>query len=153
MAKHYIGRVRLGEDDALKASIDDTKTRAKEALSTYLQGKVWDAYFTVTFQRPANYARLAIDRVAKALYPVRKAFVAAEPHKLGNYHVHGIAEFHDADTDADRVLAKFQKLGFSTMQIARSNGAVSTYCSKYITKELGDYEFLGYADDWQRERL
>lgn len=76
-----------------------------------------------------------------------RAFMAAEPHRLGNWHVHGLFRLPGcADTAIDTVKADFKRLGWSRVESVRNYGAVSSYCSKYLTKDrMCDWDLYG---DW-----
>lgn len=79
---------------------------------------------------------------------VRRCFLAAEPHYLGGWHCHGLIEFfhrEPGDTEALILQARGQlaSLGWNRVEAMRNIGGVAGYCSKYLTKELGDYDFYG----------
>lgn len=138
---------------------DELGSRAREELQGFLQQYPWDAFITATFARPANYPRLAIDRVGRALDNSLRAFVAAEPHRLGNWHAHGLVKFTSPrftsnvqvstiDYQMARAQARLARCGWSRVQPVREIGGVSGYLSKYVNKRSGDWELLG---NWRRQ--
>lgn len=143
-------------DDELVLGRQKLRLAARDALADYLRTFPWDDFITVTFERPANYPRLAIKRTTRALHSVARAFIAAEPHKLGNYHCHGLVywgeDYRDEpgrwDPRKDRTLAAINALGFSRLSPIRQVGEVAGYCAKYLTKERrGDWTLYGNWHD------
>jgi hypothetical protein len=151
-----------------EAIIRASRLKSQEALSEYLQGYAWDAFITGTFKRQIHHPRQAMGLVYSKLkiIPVtfasvyeeplpyvpttwvRRTFLAAEPHKLGGWHCHGLIEFfhrEPGDTEGLILEARGQlgSLGWSRVEAMRNIGGVAGYCSKYLTKELGDYDFYG----------
>jgi len=136
-------------------TISRQRQDAKNSLADYLQSFKWDSFFTATFKYPAKHPRLAIDRCAAVLSEnhCTRAFVAAEPFYLGNYHAHGLALFAEerdfqANSWGDSMLDArydFKRAGYSKLSLVKNARASAIYCAKYLTKELSDYDFIG---DW-----
>jgi hypothetical protein len=121
--------------------------QANEALSAFLQGYPWDSFITATFKRRVNYPRTAIEKVSRELFehPSGRAFLAAEEHYLGGWHVHGLVKW-SSPTDVSNHFAKIrlERLGFSRVESIRNIGGSAGYCAKYLLKTQADYEFYGY---------
>lgn len=124
---------------------------ARDALSNYLQSRTWDVMFTATFASRVRYPRQAVEKTQRIIPVCRKTFVVAEPHRLGGYHTHGLVEFNaigDFDRVAGNLLDNLRRVGYSRVETVRSVGAVSAYCTKYLTKTLGDWDFTGGRLAW-----
>lgn len=120
-------------------------------LASYLQQKQWDVIITGTFAKRENHPHTAIEKVYNKLPFSRKAFLAAETHRLGGYHVHGLVEFSENFDKFESIAIATENLsknGFCKVDLIDSPRAVSAYCTKYVTKELGDYEFFGKKYAW-----
>jgi hypothetical protein len=134
--------------------VDESKN---SSLAEYLQTQHWDAFFTATFKQHQRYSATAIDRVVRTLQEPRlrptKMFVAAEQHRLGGWHCHGLLEF--PDTKYNDALVGFQRnslgrLGFNKVDVVGSVDACSIYLSKYLTKDdsHGDWRMTGRKKFW-----
>lgn len=126
----------------------------QRSFSTFLTSRKWHAMFTATFAVQQKYPHTAIEMVSHRLPFYRKAFIAAELHKLGGYHCHGLVEFShlvsgDMDALCTNTVTSLKRGGFCTVAPIRDTNAVSAYCTKYITKEMGDYEFFGSSMAWR----
>jgi len=127
-----------------------------EELAKFLESYNWDYFFTVTPKRPRVDPLAFMRDVWDDIKPspswtpdthVKRAFMACEPFFLGrNLHVHGLIA-----GDSDLKLPWWFEEGFnfhlgrSRVELCRSNGQVSAYCSKYVAKHLGgdNYDFFG----------
>lgn len=144
------------------------KGDVSDALATWLQTWPWTWFFTVTYRNPAHYPRVAINRI-KAIRmdwlgcescnrycsvggaKGWRAFVAAEPFSAGDYHAHGLIAHpcvHPGESSA-LFWEMHRRFGRSRVETARDTAAVATYCAKYITKNVADWDLLG---DWPRHR-
>jgi len=126
----------------------------REAWSSWLGSMDFQAFYTQTFSEPCPYPRLAMDRgwrILRALagrYGVGViAFLAAEEHRLGSYHVHGLVKTFPRDVlslpGSLRFvwLLGFEQFGLCRFEDIKVVGGVSGYVAKYITKRLADYDF------------
>lgn len=97
---------------------------------------------------------LALKVVSNSLrdWSPRKLFSATEPHKLtGFFHVHGLLDFGVSPPLAVYLWTRlFEDHGRSDMKIIRSTVDVTTYCTKYVTKELTAYRMEGKVNLWKR---
>lgn len=86
-----------------------------------------------------------VARVATIGSNDNRVFIAAETHRLGNWHVHGLVRLpHAAEWAFDYLKSDFNRLGYNRLEPIRKIEAVSTYCAKYLTKDrLGDWEMYG----------
>lgn len=141
----------------LDDSAEILRQNARTSLAGFLQQYTWDAFFTATFSKPANTPSLACDRVLRAMPYCTRAFVAAEPHKLGNYHAHGLIyanperlSLAGAEHVLDSFTSNLKRYGWSSVSAIRDKGAVSNYCSKYITKDMSDWRMIGDRDGWHQ---
>ena len=86
---------------------------------------------------------------------VGKAFIAVEPHKsCSGLHVHGLMSFAGNNEKLRPYLVwrnLFEEYGRSKVDYIRSKENVSDYCAKYVTKEMGwwDYDFYGKPRYWK----
>lgn len=138
--------------------------QSKEALREYLEYQSWDAFFTATFAKHQRYSQTAIKKVVDVLHDPRlrptKLFVAAEQHRLGGWHCHGLMEFPRRDTGevfhGDIMLTlrrnNLSRLGFNKVDIVSNLNACSVYLSKYLVKDEwhGDWRMVGRKKFWQR---
>lgn len=150
-------------------------------LGAFLQLYAWDAFITDTFKHRVMFPRQAMNRVwarlSSSVAPIRRAFIAGEEHRLGGWHTHGLVEFeHSGCNDALVVLPSGEEwdlgrevgetpalimehrrrlgaLGWCRVQEVRAIGGCAGYCSKYLTKEVGDYDFYGNWRETERVRL
>ena len=135
-----------------------TATETKNGLAEYLQTLHWDAFFTSTFAQHQRYSATAIDRVISTLSEPRlkptKMFVAAEQHRLGGWHCHGLLEFPETKHKADMVgfqRNNLRELGFNCVSSVGNLDACSVYLSKYLIKDEdhGDWRMTGRKKFWQ----
>lgn len=146
-------------DEAL-ASRRALQTSAREAFQEFLSARTWDYFATVTFATPQRYALTAVSKVARSLsldVPkgeslFSRAFVAGEPHKLGNWHVHGLLKSYIAPDDFGEAVPLYierqvKRFGWSRVEAIKSNNEVACYISKYLLKDdRSEYQVYGY--DW-----
>lgn len=122
----------------------------------FLDGFGYDCFFTLTFREPASSSILAIDRAAKLLSKFGKsihfyfsAFIVAEQHKSGMYHVHGLLRLGALDSSHTELMleglwrAGFEKFGRCSFQLVKDGGRVRAYVSKYLVKKVCDHRFVG----------
>lgn len=131
-----------------------------ESLANFLKSAHWDAFFTATFARHQRFSGSAINSVIRKLSSPRlrptKMFVAAEQHKLGGWHCHGLLEFPAGrSVGSDFLIASnktiLSELGFNMMGSIGNMDACSVYLSKYITKGEfhGDWQITGRSKFWR----
>ncbi|MBA7540938.1 hypothetical protein ES705_33241 [subsurface metagenome] len=132
---------------------------ARAELSTYLQTMSWDYFLTVTTRRPWQDS-IALNREVytnlNCATAVERAFICTEPHYIrSGVHAHGIVKVdikYRAFIPTSLIWSNlFQRFGRSSVDLVRSQGDVSMYCSKYVTKSSGDYNFWGRNVFWQGE--
>jgi len=124
--------------------------KVREATSEY--------FFTVTFKQERRNTINVKKHVWYALqdYGINKAFIAVEPHDTGMLHCHGLMATSGM---GGKVPAKLvwtglhRRFGRSKVELARSQAHVSSYCSKYITKDMDkrlfDYGYYGNKYAWR----
>lgn len=149
-------------DYEAEKAIVEQRGLARDALAGMLKEYVWDSFFTSTFAHRVAHPRQAMALVSRALgisldSPCHRAFLAAEPHRFGGYHVHGLAMWEDyllpdgsLSHRIDYAKANLGRLGWSRCQAIRDIGGTSGYCSKYLTKELSDWDLYGDLAMWSR---
>jgi hypothetical protein len=128
----------------------------QEGWSSFLSRFGFDCFFTLTFRNPAWSAECAVDRACRLLRKFFKhrhmkldAFVVAEQHLNGCYHVHGMLRLGAlSDDQGVQLLRGLWTLGFNTygrcqFDLIRSSESVRLYISKYLTKRVADYRLLG----------
>lgn len=132
------------------APISYTKDE-RHALSEWLSLFPWTFFITVTFRwwaRPEQaQPHFEYVRSALARYRPEHLFLGSELHKKGDLHIHGlyaegqgayVAGF-GAPRDIDIWSTLFKRFGRSKVEPVRSIEAVAAYCTKYVTKDLTDY--------------
>lgn len=127
----------------------------QEAYSEYLQSYKWDFFYTITTRNKYGSditLQRSIERWAANSH-VRRAFVAIENGKAtGRLHSHGLIKMAGPGNypEFSPVLWKsaFDRFGRSTIEPIRALGDVSSYCSKYVLKGRGEYNFFG---QWARK--
>lgn len=108
-----------------------------------------DSFFTVTFARKQRFPRQALEKILPLLPEYfTLAFLGAEEHFLGGWHLHGLGKVYWFDKAPDitrsalySTLGQFGK--FRRVEPIHHTGGVQAYVSKYLTKELADYDFVG----------
>ena len=126
----------------------------RSAWAEFLGQWEWQIFATQTYAEPVGYPRLAMDRLARVLRAAAIryglplfAFIAAEEHKQGGYHAHGLVLARGADLRRIRGslrflwLLGFEMYGLCRFEDVKRVGGVSGYVSKYITKGPADYDF------------
>lgn len=143
-------------------------TDIRKAYSEYLQQYRWDYYATVTFREPRKDPYYAMKAVSGFLWResgAGRAFLAAEPHKSGDLHIHtimaqpikrGYRIYPGMGTPEEVWQGLFDRFGRSKVEPIRGAGDVSDYCSKYVLKgqKVADhYSFLGPAGMWDSSNM
>ena len=132
--------------------------QAKEALSDFIQTYPWDFFFTATFKHRLNFPISAVSKVANMVSTAGRSFIVAEQFILGGMHTHGLIWCEGSDLESrniDRLLAvekarydvSLHKLGWSRVEYVENIGGSAGYCSKYLMKSTGDWNFYG---DWRQ---
>ncbi len=135
------------------------KQTNRAALAVYLSSLHWNAFFTATFASHQRYSGTAMSRVVRALcqgvrmHPT-KMFVAAEQHRLGGWHCHGLLEFpifHEPHPFNGFTRNALTRLGYTVVGSVGNLDACSTYLSKYLTKDdfHGDWIMTGRKKFWR----
>jgi len=129
----------------------------RDEIAGYLNSLEWDAFFTATFARHQKYSHTAMDIVERTLRAPRlrpvKMFIAAEQHRLGGWHCHGLIQY--PDTKWKTSLPSFEQnalsaIGYNRVSVVHDKAAASMYLSKYLIKDenAGDYRFVGRSKFW-----
>ncbi len=129
---------------------DSLLDASQKALAKWLASYTWDYWFTATSKDKdsCKYPTVALGRASQALRGVARGFVGAETHYLGGWHTHGIfalacdpGEKAGVKCYIERDLSRY---GINRIEQARSLDSVTTYLSKYITKEAcGEWQLIG----------
>jgi len=137
-------------------SIKNSQNRTIQKIYDYARSNEWEYFITLTFNPEKvdsfNYAEVTkklstwINNLKKKDSPNLKYIVVPELHESGRYHFHGlianIGELQLIDshkrTKSDEVIYNIgqYKLGFTTATEVIDNQRVSTYITKYITKDM-----------------
>jgi len=123
--------------------------RLQVDYANYLLEFPWHAYHTQTFRTKRNDGHNAIQSTWQKLQGNlhwSRSFAAVERHKLGGVHVHYLLA-NDYDYSKWQIRATHNYMskafGFCHIEPARNQATVNLYCAKYVTKDNGDYYFLG----------
>lgn len=140
----------------------------RDAWVEFLGRYAWRVYFTQTFAEPATYAHVAIKRTLSVLQQFAReyrlssaewwAFIAAEQHRSGVYHAHGLLGAVVDIWDLPYSLRRLWQIGKHRFGLCRYElidelGGVVGYVSKYITKDLVDWSFVGNPSSVEVKRL
>jgi hypothetical protein len=132
----------------------------REQYAGWLQEYNWDDFLTVTFRKPRAEPYYALQSVWHALRPynVARSFLVAEPHQSGELHIHGLAAGPGPGWKPELALpwdifdGLFKRFGRTKVEACNSQGAVSTYCAKYLLKQQSRvcdyYEVFGDRLAW-----
>lgn len=137
-------------------SVRSSLNRTVQAVYRYSRQCEWEYFITLTFspevvdrhdfsacmKKASKWFNHQKDRYAKEL----KYLIVPEMHKDGAWHIHGVVADTDrmSITDSGHVTKEGQtvynlvgwKFGFSTATAVTDTYRVSTYITKYITKDL-----------------
>jgi len=129
-----------------------TKRRAAAALGEWLSTFKWDCFATFTFSDPSPYPHVALDRAQRFIKKVKPKpqamFLAAERHKLGGIHAHGLIRWQ-ANLFYKEPYYKwvwkqwFKKYGQGRFVRPKSGTAAAYYVAKYLTKTDLDWRIWG----------
>ena len=127
-----------------------SKTELRDAWSQWLSRREWDYFLTVTFATPRQ-PHQAISTLQQVEKTVRRhntgpLFLGTELHLNRTLHVHGLLQALHGPTNvlARELWREFcDKFGRSQVRTVQSNQAVSSYVSKYVTKELTEWSLSG----------
>jgi len=123
----------------------------KEAWESFLRRIPWTHFLTVTFRtpRPPNHGASTLREVGRALASECEApfFLGTELHANGSLHVHGLLKGpDDAAPATHRLLANLlwerlrREFGRSQVRRVRDVEAATSYCVKYVVKELTEWD-------------
>lgn len=147
-------RTKESKEHSLKSSLSRTKKKVYE----YAFSNDWSngLFFTITFD-PAQVDSFDYDKCYKRLHqflknikdqnPDFKYLFVPELHKSGRIHFHGIGvncdklklEYSGIKKNGKKIYnicSKTFKYGFTTVSKIQSTEKVSSYITKYITKEM-----------------
>ena len=138
----------------------------RESYAEWLHDYNWEYFLTSTFRRPRKEPYYALQTVWHELNhnsSVQRAFLVAEPHQSGDLHVHGLvagrggAWLPDISLPWDIYARLFKRFGRAQVGAANSQGAVSSYCAKYLLKQQSRvcdyYEVFGDKDAWKNGKI
>ena len=119
----------------------------RDAWSGWLQKFRWDYFLTITFRTPrqANHALSSINQAGKIIrrHTRGRFFLGTELHISRALHMHGLLQSPGEPTKsvADALWRDFYKtFGRSQVHKVQSNESVARYVTKYVTKELTEWD-------------
>jgi hypothetical protein len=124
---------------------------ARAGWVKFLAARRYDCFFTMTFQSAARSSDAALHRAEMFLtryFSGRRekvsAFIVAEPHQLGHYHIHGLLDSHGS-FQLRRALwaAGKNRHGRCRFEPLRNGEAVQAYVTKYCLKESAAWLMVG----------
>jgi len=145
--------------------METTVKDIRQAYAEHLQGLHWSWFYTQTFRQPRTDVLRAQRAVWKELahLGVGRAFLAVEPHVMGDVHIHGLLDdghqnvldlgdvgFHSWEGACSTLLKRFGRV---RLERINNSSKVSLYCAKYVLKgsTRGDhYGYYGDAYNWTR---
>lgn len=117
----------------------------REELGAWLATLEWSYFLTVTcaIPRKPHQSLSLLTSIKRNLQPFLPSlvFLGTEQHLSSLLHVHGLYR-HGLIAVPARVIwqSLFKQFGRSKVEVVRSQEAVSRYCTKYVVKELTDYD-------------
>lgn len=126
-------------------------TPLQDGWVKFLEPMGFDCFFTITYRLPARSWTSAIWRAKKFLiryYSGRgeraRAFIVAEPHELGHYHVHGLLDTHGSFELRRHLWAACKnRHGICRFEPLDDKEAVRIYVTKYCLKESSAWDLIG----------
>jgi len=135
----------------IAANREYPRNEVRDGFAEFLQRWRWDYFITVSFRTPRQpfHALSTVSEVARVIKARSdgRFFLGTELHLNRTLHVHGLFQSTAVSNVARGVTAQylwqdfFEAFGRSQVRKVRSREAVSNYCSKYVTKELTEWEF------------
>lgn len=143
-------------EEQIKRCADSSKSRTINQIYEIARANIWDYFLTLTFDRrklDSSDYDLLCDKVSNWLHNLKKRYapdlkylIVPELHSDGiHYHFHGLLANIGNMSLSDSGIVKNGKViynlenwkyGFSTVSKVSDSGKVSSYITKYITKEL-----------------
>jgi len=121
------------------------RTKLRAAWGEFLEGLPWDHYVTLTFRRNSGPLRAKATFRAWIRRLERKAgrallwFLGLEDgNQLGRLHIHALVG--GTDSLSESTLEEAWREGFSRIERFQVGLGAAHYVTKYITKELLDYD-------------
>jgi len=118
----------------------------RDAFGNWLGTFPWTYFLTVTFSEPRrpHHAISTVGQVGKTIqrHSRGRLFLGSELHVSRTLHVHGLLQ---APRGANEFLryalwhSLFHAFGRSEVREVQSREAVSNYVSKYVSKEMGEW--------------
>jgi len=119
----------------------------RDAFGLWLATFPWAYFLTVTFREPRHpyHAISTLRQIGKTIKRATDGdyFLGTEVHVSRTLHVHGLLSApHGPSESVPRELWRtlFKEYGRSQVHRVRSREAVSTYVSKYVTKEMTEWD-------------
>lgn len=134
-------------------------TKVRNQYANWLSNERWDYFFTGTFSKEKenkkeweedwnptpNGARRAAERFFRGFTSKELIVLFIESGKLyGRVHLHGLLRFRNGQQPSARTIwgRWFNRYGRAKVEVIESKEAVSTYCCKYVTKQMKDETFI-----------
>lgn len=116
----------------------------QQEMREWLTKLPWNVFLTVTYRdaRRAWHAQSCLNSIHKKLsqFAPQTLFLGTEEHKNQSLHVHGIMQTSTIAPPLRFVWrALFDAYGRSKVELIKDRGKVIWYCSKYVTKNLGEW--------------
>lgn len=147
------------EESKHNKSVESSKNRTIQSIYGIARANMWDYFLTVTFDPKkvdsTDYELVSkkviqwLNNLKKRVSPCMRYLLVPELHSDGRkWHFHGLLANCPELSLKDSGLVKDGKViynlsnwkyGFSTVTEVADSGRVSSYITKYITKELCDF--------------
>lgn len=123
------------------------KEEVRDVFGSWLSTFRWDYFITVTFRFPRQ-PHVALSTVREVGKVIRRSntgrlFLGTELHVNRTLHLHGLLEARGGATSFSRWQLwadLYDRFGRSQVRAVQSREAVSIYVSKYVTKELTEWD-------------
>lgn len=120
------------------------QSEVREAWAEWLQTLPWDWFLTQTFEIPRrpHQSIQVLTRLASTLrrFSASGVFVGTETHKSGYLHVHGLLRDPLLEIPWGPLTRELRRrYGRNKLERIRDKSKVASYCSKYVAKDLTDY--------------
>jgi len=130
-----------------------TVNEIQRSYSEFLTSYPWRWFTTITYRKSRQDPFAASRDVCALLRSkacIQRGFVATEPHKSGLVHHHCLLQPYFTTSYTARTLQDSLNVifGRSSCRLVNSQPDVSHYCSKYVTKQMAYYEFIGWNKAW-----
>ncbi|NGP75624.1 hypothetical protein G3570_03205 [Balneolaceae bacterium YR4-1] len=120
----------------------------QQQYANWLSNERWDYFFTGTFRYEnisVNGSRRCAQRFFRGFTTLELGVLFIESGKLyGKVHLHGLLRFRPGHRPSARTIWSwwFDRYGRAKVEEIDSAEAVSSYCCKYVTKQMKDETFF-----------